>query len=288
MTRKCPKCDMTNQYTAAGYFIRQSDKRRLKRFKCQVCSHTFSQATFQKCYRQRKRKLNNLIWIDFCSNVSKRRIALKFKIDRKTVARRLIFLASLARERNDFHFKKLPLVQEMQFDDLETIEHTKCKPLSVTLAVEKKSRFILGFQVSQMPAKGLLAKIARKKYGFREDKRAIGRAHLFSKLQIKISPTATIESDENPHYKTDVQKYFPTAKHISHLGQRGSLTGQGELKKIKFDPLFSLNHTCAMLRGNVNRLIRRTWCTTKDPNRLNDHLELYVHYHNQFLLKNPT
>ena len=28
---------------------------------------------------------------------------------------------------------------EIQFDDLETHEHTKCKPLSVALAVERKT-----------------------------------------------------------------------------------------------------------------------------------------------------
>jgi len=73
--------------------------------------------------------------------------------------------------------------KEVQFDDLETFEHSKCKPLSVTLAVEKSSRRILGFEVSQMAAKGRLAIIARKKYGFQRDTRARGRARLFKTLQ---------------------------------------------------------------------------------------------------------
>ena len=55
--------------------------------------------------------------------------------------------------------------------------------------------------------------------------------------------------------------------------------------EVQFDPLFSLNHTCAMLRANVNRLIRRTWCTTKKLQPLIDHLEIYTKYHNQILLK---
>jgi sugar phosphate permease len=66
-------------------------------------------------------------------------------------------------------------------------------------------------------------------------------------------------------------------------GQRGSSTGQGELKKIKFDPLFSLNHTCAMLRANVSRLFRKTWCTTKRPDQLRAHLMIYAEYHNSQL-----
>jgi len=64
---------------------------------------------------------------------------------------------------------------------------------------------------------------------------------------------------------------------------RGSVSGQGELKKLRFDPLFSLNHTCAMLRANLNRLFRRTWCMSKTIQGLIDHLSLYVIYHNLVL-----
>jgi hypothetical protein len=177
------------------------------------------------------------------------------------------------------------MLQEIQFDDLETIEHTKCKPLSVTLAVEKGTRKFLGFRVSQMPAKGHLAKKAFKKYGYRADLRTKGRRELFLAIRSKIDAEAFIESDQNPHYKNDVKEFFPRATHRTFPGQRGSIAGQGELKKVRFDPLFSLNHTCAMLRANVNRLFRKTWCTTKDPLRLRDHLDLYVYYHNEILLK---
>jgi len=245
----------------------------------------FSQCTFQSCYRQKKRKLNRKILELLCSGMSQRRIAKVLKINRKTVARRLIFLAKRVRQINLKKFKNLSLITHMQFDDLETIEHTKCKPLSVTLAVERGTRRILGFKVSKMQAKGHLAKKAFEKYGHRQDQRAYGRAELFKKLVERVSPTALIESDQNPHYRDDVRTYFPHAKHKAFLGQRGAVTGQGELKKIAFDPLFSLNHTFAMLRANINRLFRKTWCTTKDPLRLNDHIELYTYYHNEFLLK---
>jgi hypothetical protein len=93
-----------------------------------------------------------------------------------------------------------------------------------------------------------------------------------------------IKSDSNPHYPNSVKKAFPEARHISFQGKRGSLSGQGELKKVKFDPLFSLNHTCAMLRANVNRLFRKTWCTTKKREHLYAHLMIYADYHNHQLI----
>ena len=135
-----------------------------------------------------------------------------------------------------------------------------------------------------MPANGLLVKKALKKYGHRPDYRATGRNELFRKIKSCINPRAIIESDQNPHYPTSVKRFFPNAKHVPFKGVRGCITAQGELKKTAFDPLFSLNHTCAMLRANINRLFRKTWCTTKKLERLKDHLELYVQFHNQELI----
>jgi hypothetical protein len=43
-----------------------------------------------------------------------------------------------------------------------------------------------------------------------------------------------------------------------------------------------------MLRDNMNRLARKTWCTTKTRIGLIQHLELYVQYHNENLKKLPA
>ena len=79
--------------------------------------------------------------------------------------------------------------------------------------------------------------------------------------------------------------HFPKSSHLTFKGVRGSITAQGELKKQGFDPIFSLNHTCAMLRANLSRLIRKTWCTTKCIHRLYAHLVLYAEYHNRHLTR---
>ena len=179
--------------------------------------------------------------------------------------------------------RKFPKSQVVEFDDLETSEHTKCKPISITLAVESGTRRILGFEVSKMPAKGKIAAFARRKYGSRPDQRKTARARLFKTIKPLVHRHPTIKSDENPHYANCVKKYFPGSLHATHKGKRGCIVGQGELKKITFDPLFSLNHTCAMFRANINRLFRRTWCTTKRIDRLEAHLALYSVHHNQNL-----
>jgi hypothetical protein len=166
---------------------------------------------------------------------------------------------------------------------MESSERSKCLPVSIPLAVEKDSRKVLGFRVCSMPAKGLLVALSREKYGPRADHRAANVDSLLKEIQPLLSLEAHLTSDQNPKYPSWIQKALPNLKHTTVKGRRGAVVGQGELKKIGFDPLFSLNHTCAMLRANINRLFRRTWCTTKRMDRLADHIALYIDYHNQVL-----
>jgi hypothetical protein len=100
-----------------------------------------------------------------------------------------------------------------------------------------------------------------------------------------LDPSVSFRSDQDPLYPPLVRRNHPGAAHYRHPGGRGCISGQGELKKKGYDPLFSLNHTCAMLRANINRLFRRTWCTTKKTECLRQHLAVYMEFHNTVLLK---
>jgi transposase-like protein len=269
-----------------GYFRRKRDGVVIQRYRCSRCGYCFSDSTLcPHDYRQKKRDLNPTIFNLLCAGVSQRRIALILKINRKTVVNKFILLGYRALLLLPLLNSENPPVQTMEFDDLETFEHSKCKPLSVTLSVEHGSRRILGFRVASMPAKGKLSQIALKKYGPRKDDRAESRMSLFNEIKPLLAEGALIKSDQNPHYTNDVKKHFPGCTHQTSKGRRGCVVGQGELKRGGFDPLFSLNHTCAMLRANINRLFRRTWCTTKLKERLAMHIALYSLYHNEVLIK---
>ncbi len=265
-------------------YFRTSDSKSIQRFICTTCKRQFSAATFQAPYRQHKRRANPMVAKLLCSGVSQRRIALLLNLTRITVARKLAFLAQGAEKRHAEGLGDLPKAKEVQFDDLITIEHTKCKPLAISLAVEAGTRRILGFEVSSIPASGLLAAIARKKYGPRKNGRPQALSRLLAKIKGALDPAVTFRSDEDPLYPAVLQRHYPGATHVRHPGGRSCISGQGELKKLVFDPLFSLNHTCAMLRANINRLVRRTWCTTKKAERLRQHLVVYAEFHNSILI----
>jgi hypothetical protein len=197
----------------------------------------------------------------------------------------MLFLAIQAKKSQSFWLKSQPLFTQVQFDDLETFEHTKCKPITVCMIVNKCNRKIIDFEIAEIPAKGHLAKIARKKYGQRPNNGGKARHRLFKRAKSWIDPKAEFCSDESPMYPKVLKLHFPKSHHIGFKGIRGCVTGQGELKKTAYDPLFSINHTFAMLRANINRLIRKTWCTSKKMIYLKAHIDIYVDFHNQILTK---
>ena len=215
------------------------------------------------------------------SSMSQRAISDACRINVKTVARKLVFLGQECRKK--LNSNQDSCAAEVQFDELQTIQHTKLKPVSVAMAVSKNTRKILGFQVSSMPATGHLAEKSRKKYGPRADNRKKGLQTLFRDLSSYLGPNIYFSSDECTYYAPVVKRYFPQARYRQFKGEKSANTGQGELKKTRHDPLFTINHTFAMLRANINRLIRKTWCTTKKMSALADHLAIYAWVHNHKL-----
>ena len=266
-----------------GRYRRSSDCRLIQRFRCKSCEKTFSHATFDPAYFQKKRHLNYPCMMLLASNVSLRRASKILNINVKTVARKLLYCGEQARRKLSENRPVLSSKDVIQFDELQTIEHTKLKPVSVAMSVLSGSRKILGLSVSRIPATGHLAAMSRKKYGPRPDERVKGLRKLLKSVEETAPKHITIDSDEAVIYKPLVKRYFPQATYRQFKGEKSRNSGQGELKKGARDPLFSINHTFAMCRANINRLIRKTWCTTKRIDRLEHHLWIYAWVHNSQL-----
>jgi len=269
----------------SGRFYRKSEARWIQRFHCKDCGTHFSAATGTLEFKQHKRRENLPLMRLLASGVSMRRSAFLLKIDRRTVDRKLVYLAKKARLRHqDFLYQLKNKVRSLEFDDLVTSEHTKMKPLTVSVAVDAHRRVILSARVGRIPAFGLLADRSRRKYGKRVNDHAKTLRAMFEEIYSTITTDALIQSDEHPRYPEFVSRYLPGRDYRRHPGGRGTIAGQGELKKKHFDPIFILNHSCAMLRANLNRLIRKTWCTTKKAERLQWHLDIFIDFYNRIYL----
>ena len=277
----------SGQTVRAGYYRNRILRRKIQRYRCKICGTHYSSQTHHPTYYQKRPDLNPKIRDLLCSQVSQRRSARLLGVSRRTVVKKFRFMARLASIENEKRLHELALtrVNDIQFDDLITSIHTKCKPVSVSLAVNGKTREILGFQVSDLPARHPLVEVALAKYGQRKDERPFGLGRLFTALSRIVNEKAKVVSDCDPEYPGFVSKHLPTAHYERIKSRRARSQGFGELKRIGFDPIFSLNHTCAMLRANLNRLARSTWATSKTKIGLIQHLELYAHYHNTNLIE---
>ena len=283
MNPNCPRCAASG-VIKHGRYQRTEDAQSIQRYRCKACGKTLSSATFTPTYRQKRRRLNRLIEADIASSTAQRRIAIKHGCARNTVARKITFLAERARLKIETWLASQSPFTDLQWDELITFEHTRLKPLSVALMVCERHRCILGFRVAQIPASGLIARRSREKYGPRRNLSGYARRDLLKTLAPHIAPKATVTCDEHPRYYDELEAALTDVNVIQHHSVRGSLTGQGELKRVGWDPLFTINHTLAMLRDNIKRLTRRTWCTTKRQSVLEDVIAIYVHFHNSRLV----
>jgi len=287
MSPLCPRCGAACS-VKHGRYHRFDDAQSIQRYRCKACNKCYSSATHTPTYRQKRRRLNRLIEWDVGSSTSQRRMAKKHRCARKTVSRKIAFLAQQAREKHAQWLDNYAPFGNVQWDELITFEHTRLKPLSVAVMSCVKTRCIIGFGVAQIPANGLIAKRSREKYGHRANRSGPMRKKVLKQIATHLSTDVTITSDEHHRYAAEIKKILPGATHIQYPSVRGSLTGQGELKRTGYDPLFNINHTLAMCRDNVKRLARRTWCTTKTIQGLKDELAVYVHFHNKELIPRAT
>lgn len=130
----------------------------------QKCPKIIPSATFKPTYRQKKRRINSTIRFGFGSNLCQRNIGDLVGVTVKTV----------------------------QFDDLSTFENTKCKPLTVPIAV----------------VEGHLAAIARKRHGKRTDHSRAKRGVLLRQRAQVLPKNVAFKTNAYTHHPIVIKKSF--------------------------------------------------------------------------------
>jgi len=287
----CPKCkDQPHSFVNCGYYRRKSGRKKVvQRYLCRNCCTKFSEQTSSLNYRERKPHLTQKVLRLLMEGVSQRGIARHLNCSPITVARKLVRLGKQAKyELNATTCLDInndsSLISTVQVDEMETFEHSKCKPVSIAVAVDEKSRRIISAEVAIMPCHGKLSQISKKKYGFRPDLRKQAMIRVLEEVKRLCPHLQLLKSDKCSRYPPCIRKVFgPNLNHNVYKGRRSRSVGQGELKRGGHDPIFALNHTCAMFRDRIKRLARRTWTTTKRIDRLAHLVKIYVWWHNQQL-----
>jgi transposase-like protein len=283
-----PECQASPgfQYQRRGTFTRACDGRQVQRFQCKGCKRTFSTQTFRVDYKLRKPAIDHAVFLFLISKVTQRQTARDLKCDRRAIARRLERFGKHCRY---FHAAALhargqaqPWEGRFLLDELETYEHNRrLKPLTVPVLVHKPSHCILHAAVGTLPPRKPLSKANLKKLeaiekieGKRRSESREKVAECFDVLQSLTPGTGivTVNTDEKHTYRALLQQRF--GDRLVH-----ERTNSKE-PRTYWNPLFVVNHTFAMLRDGLSRLVRRNWAASKEREKLEWHLWVYIAWRN--------
>ena len=263
-----------------GTYRRRCDGRLVQRFRCLECCSTFSTQAFRLDYRLRRPRLALELWSLFISKVTHRQAARLLGCNRKTVAQRLDLLGEHCRS---WHYERLGaagLQGTFQLDELETFEHSRrLQPLTVPVLIQRGSYLVVDLAVAPLPCRGGLGEVDRRRKARREavhGKRRSGSREAvercLSTLLGCLQGRALLETDAKPAYGASMGRVLQgRVAHRPHSGRGRRDYGH---------PLFPINHTLALLRDGVSRLVRRTWAASKKALRLQRHLWIWACWRN--------
>lgn len=278
--KNCPhlQCKATPVcFIKKGFYYVRRLNRKFRKYQCKNCGRYFSSRTFKPDYRHKKMDLNPIFARLLVEGNSLRGISRILGLTYNNTYKKFLWFKKLVTiEKQKLRYS----AEELQFDELESIQHTKCKPLSLVLVVNEKHQ-LLTAKVAEIPAKGRLAEISRRKYGLRKNERESKIREAFAETSAYLDrPPKMIKSDAHPVYRKLVTEYFPQIQYEQHSRKpkKDKLRERlhEKLHKKRFDPLFAINHKCALLRDRTKKLARRNWCTPKKVENLQLHLDIFV------------
>ncbi len=162
----CPKCKTESSRSSKsiikkGYYTANSQK--TPRYFCKACSTYFSNRS-TRLKGQKRPELNQRIYDLYSSGLTINRLAIVLKCSKNTIKSKITWLSELI---ETYHQKLILsgafISNIILFDEMETYEHTKLKPLSVPLAVNGEGK-VIDIKVASMKAKGHISKKSVERY----------------------------------------------------------------------------------------------------------------------------
>lgn len=267
----------------AGSYTRACDGRTVERFRCGTCQLTFSVQTFRLDYRHRRPELDQPVFEDLVSKVSHRQSARILGTTRRTVERRVRRFGAHGRAFHELMLAGKRLQGSFSLDEAETFERDRrLEPVTLPVLIEKPSRFFVHVDSAPLPArKPSSAALEQRKLELEKvegprkcgSRAAVKRCFEVLREHTGAEGKLLISTDLKATYPAILKEVFGARK-VEHDKT------SSKHKRDRKNPLFAINHTLAMLRDGVSRLVRRTWCHAKLRERLESHLWIYVAWRN--------
>ncbi len=261
-------------FRSRGSYSTKSRPTPTPRYQCRGCGKTFSAQTTTPERYQKRPELNRVLARMLCEGVTLRGCARVLECSYDTVKCKSEWLAEQARAAHSAMLKSGALnTSWMQFDEMVTFEHARSKAVSIPMVVRGKTAQILSMTVGRIPSNGHLAAKGQTKYAWTVNDSPAACKRALDQAAVAAKAVCTVSCDKASSYPKLVRSAIPHAILDAH--KRAKSTGN-------FDPMFSLNHTCAKIRASVAVMARKTWTTTKSMTKLQDKLDIFIAVHNGY------
>lgn len=272
-------------FRRAGAYRRACDQRRVPRFLCRACRRRFSVQSFRLDFGWRKPHIDAWVLKLLVSKVTHRQTARDLHVDRKTVHRRLRRFAPALRELHEDLLRSARrrggLRGSFSLDELETFEgNRRLQPVTVPVLIERHTHFVCHAETAPLAARGRMGAGARRKEGApagepRRSGSAAAVDRCFGTLGQLHDPGCLLEmvTDQKRQYRSSLRRHFD-----QRLGAH--VTESSRRPRNRANPMFAINHTLAMMRDGISRLVRRSWGASKCRRRLLQHIWVWIAWRN--------
>jgi hypothetical protein len=231
--------------------------------------------------KQKRSDLNKELFSRYTSRESLNNIAKEMGIPKLTATRKLDRLASLC---FSYHTKVIEMgllkTDHVQFDEMETYDHTKLAPLTMPMAVDVATGYIIDIRFGAIKAHGpKISDLAKAhpnpKYSLRTNTSLIAseivlrtvKQCLYDDLEVRIY------TDKKRAYRTGIKNVFAgcTLKHRPVKARYIKIVNE-----VSHPRMALFNSRATWLRNNCGRLSRDTWATTKSLIQIQRHMYLLI------------
>ena len=272
------------RYQRRGSYRRSCDGAVVPRFSCSTCGRRYSRQTFRFNYRWWRPHVHHELFRLFVSKVTQRQAARITGLSRCTVVRRM---RALGPQCHRYHLACLArspgLAGAFLMDELETFETDRLvRPVTVPVLMQARTLFVVHAETAPLPPRGRLDVFRQLRK--ERDERLFGKRRSGSRAAVRSTLEKLREAlasgiyldiltDRKSSYRRLVKEVFRWrfSSHVQVLSTE---------RRSRSNPLFPINHTLAMLRDGVSRLVRRSWGASKLRTRLDEHLWIWIAYRN--------
>jgi hypothetical protein len=169
-------------------------------------------------------------------------------------------------------------------DEQETFEHDRLKkPVTVPVLIEKQSYFVVDARAGAMAARGRKGRKSKRDTVLLAEFPGLERRRSESRQEVKAAFERLREfapKDGPVWVATDEKQSYATILHEIFGERLRHGTTPATRRRDPSNPLFRINHTLAMTRDGVSRLVRRTWAAAKLRQWLAGQLAIWICYRN--------